>query len=257
MPGTTHDDDALAGQVGAAGAVRDAFEQMSTVVLSMTGPEHRITAMNAACRALLGRSGLIGMPLREAVPELAGQLICELLDRVYQTGEREAGRAWRAQLDLGPEGIQEIYGDFTAAPRRAADGTIAGVLVTGTDVTLQVLGRRVAQEQAAAAELGNEAARGFVAELQEALLPTALPVLPRARIAARYLTAGQDHASGGDWFDAITLANGSVALIVGDLVGHGVTASAAMGQLRAVLNELLIAEADLAKVLERADAFAA
>jgi serine phosphatase RsbU (regulator of sigma subunit)/anti-sigma regulatory factor (Ser/Thr protein kinase)/anti-anti-sigma regulatory factor len=129
--------------------------------------------------------------------------------------------------------------------------------VTGDDVTLQVLGRRVAQEQAAAAELGNEAARGFVAELQEALLPTALPVLPRARIAARYLTAGQDHAAGGDWFDAITLANGSVVLIVGDLVGHGVTASAAMGQLRAVLNELLIAEADLAKVLERADAFAA
>ncbi len=257
MPGTTHDDDALAGQVGAAGAVRDAFEQMSTVVLSMTGPEHRITAMNAACRALLGRSGLIGMPLREAVPEVAGQQICELLDRVYQTGETEAGRAWRVQLDLGPEGIQEVYGDFTAAPRRAADGTIAGVLVTGDDVTLQVLGRRVAQEQAAEAELGYEAARGFVAELQEALLPTALPVLPRARIAARYLTAGQDHAAGGDWFDAITLADGSVVLIVGDLVGHGVSASAAMGQLRAVLNELLIAEADLARVLERADAFAA
>ena len=257
MSGTTHNDDALAGQVGAAGAVRDAFEQMSTVVLSMTGPEHRITAMNAACRALLGRSGLIGMPLREAVPEVAGQQICELLDRVYQTGEPEAGRAWRVQLDLGPEGIQEVYGDFTAAPLRAADGAIAGVLVTGADVTLQVLGRRVAQERAAEAELGYEAARGFVAELQEALLPTALPVLPRARIAARYLTAGQDHAAGGDWFDAITLANGSVVLIVGDLVGHGVTASAAMGQLRAVLNELLIAEADLAKVLERADAFAA
>jgi serine phosphatase RsbU (regulator of sigma subunit) len=257
LPGTTHDDDALAGQVGAAGAVRDAFEQMSTVVLSMTGPEHRITAMNAACRALLGRSGLIGMPLREAVPEVAGQQICELLDRVYQTGEPEAGRAWRAQLDLGSEGVQEVYGDFTAAPLRAADGTIAGVLVTGADVTLQVLGRRVAQEQAAEAEPGYEAARGFVAELQEALLPTALPVLPRARIAARYLVAGQDQAAGGDWFDAITLANGSVVLIVGDLVGHGVTASAAMGQLRAVLNELLIAEADLAKVLARADAFAA
>jgi serine phosphatase RsbU (regulator of sigma subunit)/anti-sigma regulatory factor (Ser/Thr protein kinase)/ABC-type transporter Mla MlaB component len=257
LPGTTHDDGALAGQVGSADAVRDAFEHMSTVVLSLAGTEHRITAMNAACRAMLGRSGLIGRPLREAIPEIAGQQIFELLDRVYRTGEPEAGRGWRAQVDLGSEGIQEVYGDFTAAPLRAADGAITGVLVTGADVTLEVLERQVAQEQAAEAELRYEAARGFVAELQEALLPTALPVLPRARIAARYLVAGQDQAAGGDWFDAVTLANGSVVLIVGDLVGHGVSASAAMGQLRAVLNELLIAEADLARVLQRADAFAA
>ena len=257
MPGTTHDDDALARRMGAADAVQDAFEQMSTVVLSMAGPEHRIIAMNAACRALLGRSDLIGMPVREAVPEVAGQQLFEMLDRVHRTGEPESGRAWRAQVDLGPEGIQEVYGDFTAAPLRAADGGIAGVLVTGLDVTLQVLERRVAQEQASAADLRAAAARGFVAEMQEALLPTALPVLPKARIAARYLVAGQDQAAGGDWFDAVTLASGSVVLAVGDLVGHGVAASAAMGQLRAVLNELLIVEPDLAEVLRRADAFAA
>jgi anti-sigma regulatory factor (Ser/Thr protein kinase)/anti-anti-sigma regulatory factor len=99
--------------------------------------------------------------------------------------------------------------------------------------------------------------RRIVAEMQEALLPTALPVLPRARIAARYLVAGHEQAAGGDWFDAIPLADGSVALVVGDVVGHGVAASAAMGQLRAVLAELLAAEADLGRVLERTDAFAA
>ena len=93
--------------------------------------------------------------------------------------------------------------------------------------------------------------------LQEALLPAALPVLPRARIAARYLVAGQEQSAGGDWFDAIPLADGSVALLVGDVVGHGVAASAAMGQLRAVLTELLAAETDLGRVLERTDAFAA
>lgn len=98
---------------------------------------------------------------------------------------------------------------------------------------------------------------GIVAELQEALLPAALPVLPRARIAARYLVAGREQSAGGDWFDAIPLAGGGVALVVGDVVGHGVAASAAMGQLRAVLAELLAAEADLGRVLARADAFAA
>ena len=99
--------------------------------------------------------------------------------------------------------------------------------------------------------------RGMVAVLQEALLPTALPVLPRARIAARYLVAGQEQLAGGDWFDAVPLADGNVALVVGDVVGHGVAAAAAMGQLRAVLTELLAAEADLGRVLRRADAFAA
>jgi anti-sigma regulatory factor (Ser/Thr protein kinase)/anti-anti-sigma regulatory factor len=102
-----------------------------------------------------------------------------------------------------------------------------------------------------------EDGRRIVAELQEALLPTALPILPRARIAARYLVAGHEQAAGGDWFDAIPLASGGVALAVGDVVGHGVTASAAMGQLRAVLAELLAGEKDLSHALKRTDAFAA
>jgi anti-anti-sigma factor len=116
------------------------------------------------------------------------------------------------------------------------------------------LGRLV---RAADTEYSNADGRGIVAELQEALLPTALPVLPRARIAARYLVAGQEQAAGGDWFDAIPLNGGAVALVVGDVVGHGLSASAAMGQLRAVLAELLAAEDDLGHVLRRTDAFAA
>ena len=114
-----------------------------------------------------------------------------------------------------------------------------------------------AHEDERPGRLAAEDGRRIVAELQEALLPTALPVLPQARIAARYLVAGHEQAAGGDWFDAIPLAGGSVALIVGDVVGHGVAASAAMGQLRAVLAELLAAEKDPGHALERADAFAA
>lgn len=106
------------------------------------------------------------------------------------------------------------------------------------------------------AERWGGGARDAVAEVQEALLPATLPVLPRARIAARYLAAGQELAAGGDWFDAVPLAGGRVVLIVGDVVGHGVAASVAMGQLRAVLNELLTSEPNLHSVLARADAFA-
>ena len=247
---------ALARLVGDAGVVQDAFEQMPVVMTALDGPDHRVAAINAAYRAFTGRDDVIGMAYREVFPEIEGQQVHELLDRVYRTGDPETGREWRAQFD-GPGGRQEVYADFTAVPRRAADGTVNGLLVVCTDVTEQVTERQTARAQAAEAELRYTTARATVTELQEALLPTALPVLPQAQVAARYLVAGQEQAAGGDWFDAIPLPGGTVALIVGDVVGRGVAASSAMGQLRAVLAELLAAETDLERALERTDAFAA
>ncbi len=93
--------------------------------------------------------------------------------------------------------------------------------------------------------------------LQRAMLPSALPVLPQARLAAHYRAAGHADTAGGDWFDAILLAGGVVALVVGDVVGHGVAAAAAMGQLRAVLNDRLAANPDLGDALAEADGYAA
>jgi len=256
VPGTAHDNEP--GRLtGDAAVVRDAFEQLPVMLMALDGPDHRLAAVNAAYRAFTGRSGVIGVAYRDAFPELAGQQVYELFDRVYASGEAETGTEWRARVDLGPRGVREIFTDFTVSPRRAADGSVNGLLIMATDVTGRVTEQRAARRRAADAERRNPASRGIVAELQEALLPTALPVLPRARIAARYLVAGQEQAAGGDWFDAIPLAGGGVALVVGDVVGHGVAASAAMGQLRAVLAELLAAEQDLGQVLRRTDAFAA
>ena len=282
MPGTAHDDDTLGRLVGEAAVVRDVFEQLPMALVALDGPDHRLAAANAAYRALTGRSGPVGAAGRDAFPELGGRQLVKLLDRVYATGEPETGTAWRAQLDVGPRGGQEIYADFTVTPRRAADGTVNGLLIMATEVTERVASQRSAgaerrdterrdterrdterkDTERGDTERGDAAGRrppgrSIVAELQAALLPTALPVLPRVRIAARYLVAGQEQAAGGDWFDAIPLDGGRVALIVGDVVGHGVAASAAMGQLRAVLAELLAAEPDLGQVLRRTDAFAA
>ena len=241
MPGIEHDDgtpvpcdDTLGRLVGDAHVVRDAFEQLPMVLMVLDGPDHRLAAMNAAYRAFAGRPAVIGVAYRDAFPGSAGQQQAELLDRVYATGGPETGP------------------DFTVMPRRAVDGTVDGLLIIAAGA-----GGGNHKGSGDHAANGNPAAREIVAELQEALLPTALPVLPRARIAARYLVAGHEQSAGGDWFDAIPLAGGGVALVVGDVVGHGVAASAAMGQLRAVLAELLVAETDLGRVLRRADAFAA
>jgi PAS domain S-box-containing protein len=248
-------DSELAHRAGEAAIVRDIFEEMPIMLIGLEGPEHRVVAANAACRAFVGRTEVAGMTMREAVPGVAGQQLFEVLDRIYTAGKAETAREWRIQLDRGA-GPEEFWVDFTAVPRRADDGTVTGVTAYVIDVTARVAERQGAQQKAAESERRYQAAREVVAELQEALLPTALPVLPRAWIAARYLVAAQDQAAGGDWFDAIPLAGGRVALVVGDVVGHGVAASASMGQLRAVLKHLLAAEPDPAAALAQADAFA-
>ncbi len=244
--------------VGEPREVRGAFDQLPLIVAVYAGPEHTVVASNAAMRAFFGRDEIIGLPIRVALPELAGQHVFELLDEVYATGRSRVAREWRLQVDPGSTGeLQEVYLDFHLAPTRTGEGHVSGVATYAYDVTEQVQARLAAQARAADAERRAQDARDVVTTLQEALLPSDLPVLPGIRIAARYLVAARDQVAGGDWFDALPLPGGSVALVVGDVVGHGVAASAAMGQLRAVLGDALVTGCRPDEALARADAFAA
>jgi serine phosphatase RsbU (regulator of sigma subunit)/anti-sigma regulatory factor (Ser/Thr protein kinase)/anti-anti-sigma regulatory factor len=180
-----------------------------------------------------------------------------MLDQVYATGTPHVGREWRLQVVPEGSAVLQRFLDFTVTPVLEQDNTVSGLTLLITDVTERVRTREAAQAREAEVERRYEAARDVVIALQEALLPKGLPVLPGARIAARYLVAGQYQAAGGGWFDAIPLGDGWVALVVGDVVGHGVAASAAMGQLRAVLRHVLAVEPDLAAALGQLDGFAA
>nr|WSZ14166.1 SpoIIE family protein phosphatase [Streptomyces canus] len=75
-------------------------------------------------------------------------------------------------------------------------------------------------------------------ELQRSLLPQALPDLPACTAAARYLPAGPGADVGGDWYDLIPLSGGQVALVVGDVMGHGLPEAATMGRLRTAVHTL-------------------
>ncbi|MEV0221793.1 SpoIIE family protein phosphatase [Streptomyces sp. NPDC050704] len=75
-------------------------------------------------------------------------------------------------------------------------------------------------------------------ELQRSLLPRVLPDLPECTAAARYLPAGQGMDVGGDWYDIIPLSGGQVALVVGDVMGHGLPEAATMGRLRTAVHTL-------------------
>jgi GAF domain-containing protein/anti-sigma regulatory factor (Ser/Thr protein kinase)/anti-anti-sigma regulatory factor len=93
--------------------------------------------------------------------------------------------------------------------------------------------------------------------LQRSLLPAGLPSLARLAAAARYTPAAEDALSGGDWYDMLQVGDTAVALVVGDVVGHGPPAAAVMGQLRSVVAAHLLEGCSPAEALERLDRFAA
>ncbi|KAB8190910.1 SpoIIE family protein phosphatase [Nonomuraea phyllanthi] len=75
-------------------------------------------------------------------------------------------------------------------------------------------------------------------ELQRGLLPHVLPVLPAVTTAARYVPAAQDMEVGGDWYDVIPMSADRVALVVGDVMGHGVDEAVTMARLRTAVRTL-------------------
>ncbi|MFE5896938.1 SpoIIE family protein phosphatase [Streptomyces sp. NPDC056488] len=75
-------------------------------------------------------------------------------------------------------------------------------------------------------------------KLQRGLLPRTLPSLPAVSAGARYLPAGQSDEVGGDWYDVIPLSSDRVALVVGDVMGHGLTEAVTMARLRTAVRTL-------------------
>ncbi|MGP4083740.1 SpoIIE family protein phosphatase [Streptomyces sp. KR55] len=107
----------------------------------------------------------------------------------------------------------------------------------------------LAEEITARAAVCIDNARRYTRErettlaLQRSLLPQTLPRRAALEASSRYLPAARAEV-GGDWFDVIPLSGMRVAMVVGDVVGHGIRASATMGRLRTAVRTL--ADIDLA-----------
>jgi anti-anti-sigma factor len=233
-----------------------AYDEAPVAMVTVTGSSHRLTSCNAAYRALVGQqAGLAGTALVDRWPGPEAQELIDLLDHVSRTAEPEQVAEWCAWLDL--DGPTEVYLDLTAMPYLAPDGAVGGVHLVLVDAT-----DRVATRQRVAARQRRDNASpasvlDVVATLQSELLPVALPVLPGTDLAATYLLSPDSTRVGGDWFDCVVRPDGTVALVVGDVVGRGVAAVAAMSQLRAVLSDHLSAGASLHEALTRLDVGAA
>jgi serine phosphatase RsbU (regulator of sigma subunit) len=148
----------------------------------------------------------------------------------------------------------EIIADTIAAgvhatasvPLVREDGTPFGAIgfawtkPTAFDAKLESALRAVAELCTATIEHAerHDADRRFIVELSASLLGE-LPVMAGLETAARYLPASQTAAVGGDWYEGIVLDGRRLALVVGDVTGHGPAAFADMALLRGMISALL------------------
>ena len=101
------------------------------------------------------------------------------------------------------------------------------------------------------AELHSETLAAAV-RLQEAVLPDTMPDIPGWDVASYYDPSGRTDV-GGDFYDAITLVDGRLVLFVGDVMGRGVEAAAAMAQMRAAVRAYTAIDPEPASVLGKLD----
>ncbi|WP_215453454.1 SpoIIE family protein phosphatase [Streptomyces sp. ATCC 21386] len=148
----------------------------------------------------------------------------------------------------------EVHGihSMMAVPLRAR-GLTLGLSILSRHRTAEPFGEDdllLAEELAAHAAVCVDNARRYTREraialeLQRSLLPHRAPRQSAVEVASRYQPASTRAGIGGDWFDVIPLSGARVGLVVGDVVGHGVQASATMGRLRTAVRTL--ADVDLA-----------
>lgn len=84
---------------------------------------------------------------------------------------------------------------------------------------------------------------------QRAALPDELPSVDGLTIAARYRPATERAMVGGDWYDALVLDDRRLVFVVGDVVGHGLVAAAAMGRLRTAFRAIAPLSSDPGELL--------
>jgi len=113
----------------------------------------------------------------------------------------------------------------------------------------QVVVQRDAAEASARRTEAARAERRLWQTVEKGLLPENLPSVPGMRLAARYLPMSQGLAIGGDFYDARVLPDGSVALVVGDVAGHGAESAARAARLRFGWRALVEVDPDPQRVL--------
>ncbi|MEU1421607.1 SpoIIE family protein phosphatase [Kitasatospora sp. NPDC005751] len=206
---------------------------------------------------VLAEGSLVAMP-RHTPPGMALQLNQPVLVPVISEDVAVDYAAALGGVRLAPV----VSGRSMLVVPLSARGTVLGILKLlrlpdrapfdeGDAATLK--------ELAARAALSLDNARLHRAEskvatvLQRSMIPTRPPQIPGVQIAHRYLPGDSKAEVGGDWFDAIQLPGSRVALVVGDVMGHGLHSAAAMGRFRTAMQTLAALDLPPGQLLRHLD----
>ena len=154
---------------------------------------------------------------------------------------------------LWAKGIQSMVG----VPM-VAGGKVIGVLHVGsltprrfTAGDVELLQLTADRAAAAVQSMTAQADRIAATALQHSLVPSALPAVEGAELAARYVPGSG--TIGGDWYDVFSLPSGELCVTVGDVAGSGLAAAVIMGRMRSVLRAYALETTDPAEVLGKLD----
>ena len=181
---------------------------------------------------------------------------------MYRT-EDPVIQAWIAESPARRANVARLGGhSWLLVPVRARGTTLGVVMFCRTLETPEPFDPddlALAEDLVARAAVCLDNARRFTRErtaalaLQRSLLPQRLPHQSAVQVASCYLPASPSIGVGGDWYDVIRLSGERVALVVGDVVGHGIHAAAAMGRLRTAVRTLADIDPTPDELLTRLD----
>lgn len=122
---------------------RRLFNQAPGMIAVLTGPDHVFSFANETYLRFIGNRHLIGISVRQVLPEIEGQGFIEKLDRVYATGEPVKAESARVVLHDQTSGRElESFVDFSFHPIFNNDSAVTGIFVQGLDRTENVRAER-------------------------------------------------------------------------------------------------------------------
>ncbi|HSL20076.1 MAG TPA: ATP-binding protein [Vicinamibacterales bacterium] len=160
------------------------FMQAPTPICVLRGPELVFEMANAEYQRVSGDRPLLGLPLLEAMPELTGQGLDDLLREVMRSGRSHSAEERLVRLDRRGR-LVDTFWTFTYAPLRSAEGRIERVMVVCHEVTDQVMARRELEMARHEAEKASRAKDEFLAMLGHELRNPLSPMLTAVELMRR------------------------------------------------------------------------
>lgn len=244
---------------------RDLFSDLKVPL-----PGASVRTDRIACRSVLGTSvmeRLSAVRPDEEILHPVGSRSHEAMRTVSAVLVEELDEAAVAELAYSPEHARALresgLGSLVMVPLTAR-GRLLGIACFGRSAAREPMNGedlKVAEELAARAAVCLDNAlmysseRRIAVELQRSMLPgdDDIPRRPGLEVARHYRPSSSSAQVGGDWFDVIPLSGHRVALVIGDMMGHDITAAANMGQLRTAMRTLARLDLEPATLLSRLD----